>query len=398
MTIERVAIVGAGIMGSGIARTILKQGLKVRLYDVDPARTEEAVKEIVKGARRIDPNNLSSCDSLEGLCKGSDLIIEAVVEDLEVKCSLFKKLGELAAAETIFATNTSSLSISRMAEASGRPARFAGLHFFNPAFLMRLVEFITHPALEEGPRTSLEQFLLKIKKRGVRCKESPGFIVNRILIPMVNEALYLLEEVAERGEDELIKLANDIDSAIVKENILLIGAYDLIDLTGLDTINRVAKVIYEGFDHSPRYTPSPLLEGYLAEGRTGRKGGRGIYHYNNRLNDPDNNPPLDARDCRITREEEPRFDTTLLIAVIVNEAFRVLEEGIVESYRDIEECMELGTRWPKGPFALAKEYGLKKLLHTLKGRYESRSEPPRYEPSRLFTALPPELEQFFRQE
>lgn len=397
MTIERVSIVGAGIMGSGIAKTILKQGLKVRLYDVDPARTKEAVEGVIGSSRRVDPANLSPCSTLEELCEGSDLIIEAVVEDLDVKCELFKKLGSLAPAKTIFASNTSSLSISRMAEASGRPDRFAGLHFFNPAFLMRLVEFITHPALGEEPRTELEQFLLKIKKRGVKCKESPGFIVNRILIPMVNEAIYLLEEVAERGENELISLANDIDSAIVKENILLIGAYDLIDLTGLDTINRVAKVIYEGFGRSARYTPSPLLEGYLAEGRIGRKGGRGIYYYNNRQNDPDNNPPLDARGCLVVRKEEPLFDCTLLIAVIVNEAFRVLEEGIVESYRDIEECMELGTRWPRGPFALAKEYGLKKLLHTLKARYESRSEPPRYEPSPLFTTLTPELEQFFRQ-
>lgn len=395
--IENVSIVGAGIMGSGIAKTVLKQGFKVKLYDSDRARTEAARESIIKSTRRVDPANLIGCSSLEEVSRGADLIIEAVIEDLEVKCELFGRLGELAGSETIFASNTSSLSIGRMAHASSRPDRFVGLHFFNPAFLMRLVEFVVPPTLDESVLKLLEQFLLDIKKSGIKCKESPGFIVNRILIPMVNEALYTLEESGISDEDGLISLANEIDSAIVKENILLIGAYDLLDLTGLDTINRVAQVIYEGFGQSERYRPPAILKSYLERGKVGRKGGKGLYYYGNNLNDPDNNPPLDSKGNRIVRVSSSLYDTTLLVAVIVNEAFRVLEEGIAASYRDIEECMELGTRWPKGPFALAKERGLNTLFEALKESYNRRGNDPRYKPSQLFLSMPEELENYFSQ-
>ncbi|MFC1576746.1 3-hydroxyacyl-CoA dehydrogenase NAD-binding domain-containing protein [Candidatus Omnitrophota bacterium] len=394
-TIQKVSVIGSGIMGAGIANAIFKKGFEVKLFDLDKDVVKKAVSDIKSQARRkMDPDKISMAASLEEAVKGADLIIEAIIEDLDIKCKFFKELGGIAPEETIFASNTSSLSISAMARASGRPKRFIGLHFFNPAVIMRLVEIIVPKGSSPGAYTAVKEFIDNIKKTGVKCIESPGFIVNRILIPLVNEAFYLLDEKAKASKAGPIDLANDIDSAFLKEGILLMGPYDMVDITGIDTAYKVAQVIYEGFNRSPRYIPAPLLKSYVDKGFLGRKNKRGVYYYGNQANDPDLNPCLDEKGEKIRRLEDPAFHTIELVACIVNEAFRVLEEGIVDDLNDIELCMDIGARWLKGPFALAKKTGIDVIHSELKRKYERSGKNPRYEPSGFFTKLPEKLKSY----
>ncbi|MFQ5486400.1 MAG: 3-hydroxyacyl-CoA dehydrogenase family protein, partial [Desulfobacterales bacterium] len=211
-------------MGAGIARAIFKHGFEVRLFDLNKQILDEACQEIKQKARRnMNPDKIIKAGSLKEAAEGADLIIEAVVEEIDIKCKLFAELGKIAPPETIFASNTSSLSISRMASASGRKDRFVGLHFFNPPVIMRLIEVIVNNDLSGEVYDSVMEFIQNIKKTGVKCKESPGFVVNRILIPIISEAFYLLEEKFKEKEVKMIDVANDIDSAIVKDNILFIG-------------------------------------------------------------------------------------------------------------------------------------------------------------------------------
>ncbi len=385
--IEKVAVIGAGIMGSGIANTVFKHGIRATLFDVCKEALATACEGIRRKARRgMDPANIVMGESLEDAVRDADLVIEAVFEDMHVKRPLFAELDELAPHDAVFASNTSSLSISDLAEASGRKTRFLGLHFFNPAVIMRLVEVIVTDGLDPDVLETVMVFLEDLKKTGVQCRDSPGFAVNRILVPMVNEAFNVLDERSRGREDVVIAVANDIDSAVMAEMKLLMGPFNLLDLTGIDTICSAAEVIYEGLDRNPRYALSPLLESYRDKGHLGRKTGRGVYYYENQLNDPDLNPPLDKQGRRIVRRENPAFDSTELLAVVVNECCRALEEGLVRAPQDIELCMELGTRWPRGPFRLAGETGLDRIRTVLRERLERTGGNPRYEPCRLLLA------------
>ncbi len=378
--IENVAVIGAGIMGSGIADTIFKHGIRATLFDVRRKALAAACDAIRRKARRgMDPANIVMADSLEDAVQDTDLVIEAIFENMATKRTLFGELARIAPREAIFASNTSSLSISALAEASGRKTRFLGLHFFNPAVIMRLVEVIVIGDLDPGVLKAAMAFLDDLKKTGVQCRDSPGFAVNRILVPMVNEAFNVLDERSRGREGVIVTAANDIDSAVLNGMKLLMGPFDLLDLTGIDTICSAAEVIYEGLGRNSKYALSPLLESYRDKGFLGRKAGRGVYYYANRLNDPELNPPLDKQGRRIVRRDDPAFDSTELLAVVVNECCRALEEGLVRTPEDIELCMELGSRWPRGPFRLAGEIGLERMRAVLQERLEKTGN-PRYEP------------------
>lgn len=393
--IERVTIIGAGIMGFGIAKSIFKHGFSVTLYDSNAEQLQKSCDELKSGARRgMDPEKIHRAESLEEAVTGADLVIEAVVEDQDVKNSLFAELGKMADPDTIFASNTSSLDIQSMAEVSGRPERFLGLHFFNPAFLMRLVEVVKTDSLSIETENLIDLFLQGIKKTGISSKPTPGFIVNRLLIPIMNEAFCILEK---SPPEKRIAIANEIDSAICKEQLLLIGIFDLLDLTGLDTTLSVANRIYSGFKKNPRYAPSPLLQKYVTAGYVGRKSRRGVYFYETTENDPDYNPRLNENGEKFFPIENPTFDLLELIAVIVNESFRLLEEGISKSYKDIDFCMESGSRWPLGPFALAKRLGLNTIIKKIDRLYVESGENPRYEPSSLLLNLSADLKEYFNE-
>lgn len=394
--IKKITVIGSGIMGSGIAGSIFKYGFDVTLFDTVTEKLDAAVSGIKARARRkMNPDNIRAVYSLKDAVKNADLVIEAIFEDLDIKCRFFKELGETAPEEVIFASNTSSLPISVMAEASGRADRFIGLHFFNPAIIMRLVEIIIPKKLNNQVLGQVEEFIQNIKKTGVKCKESPGFVVNRILLPIVNEAFYILEDRIASSDKKALEIINDIDSAIVRDMVLLMGPFDLVDLTGLDVIYHVANVIYKGFNKNPRYKPAGILQEYVDKKFLGRKTKKGFYNYGNKENDPDLNPCLDDSGNQVKRIENPDFETIYLVAAIVNEAFRIIEEGIVKDFNDIELSMELGARWPKGPFRLAKVNGVEKIQSILKKRYRETNNNPRYEPSGLFNNLTPELAEFF---
>lgn len=391
--IKRVTVIGAGIMGFGIAKAIFKHGLDVTLFDNNNEQLNKTCDDLKNGARRgMDPEKIHKADSLASSAQNADLIIEAIIEDLDIKCELFKKLGKLADPNTIFASNTSSLDIQAMADASGRQHKFLGLHFFNPAFLMRLVEVIKSEHLSNSVLETIMTFLNQIKKSGIICKPSPGFIVNRILIPVMNEAFFILNK--NSTDITRIDVANDIDSAISNKQILLMGLFDLVDLTGLDTTLSVADRIFSGFGNSSRYKPAPLLLEYVQKGYLGRKTKRGIYYYGNQKNDPDYNPRLNEQNNVIAPIKDPKFDILDLLAVIANESFRLLEEKISENFKDIDFCMESGGHWPKGPFALIKEYGLKNIYKRLIKLYNSSNSSKRYEPSLLFKIPPMELKEY----
>jgi 3-hydroxybutyryl-CoA dehydrogenase len=279
---KSIAVVGAGTMGGGIAQVLVRHGYAVLLRDVSREILDRAAERIARGlAHEVEKGRLSEGERLQALGRlrltidwaelgGADFVFEAVTEKFEVKAETYECLESQCRAEIIFASNTSSISITRLAAATQRPKQFLGLHFFNPVPVMKLVEVIS--GLETSPATlqAAESLASSLGKTTVRANDFPGFVSNRILMPMINEAIFALAEgVAEaRGIDEVMKLGMNHP----------MGPLELADFIGLDVCLDIMKVLYEGF-RDPKYRPCPLLEKIVAAGRLGRKSGRGFYEY-----------------------------------------------------------------------------------------------------------------------
>ncbi len=277
-----VAVVGAGQMGHGIAHVMLRAGHIVLLLDTSENFVEAGAKRIVKGlARDVEKERLTAEQRQQALTRlktttvaeelaAADFIIEAVTEKFEVKASVFRSLEPHCRPETIFASNTSSISITRLAAATDRAGKFVGLHFFNPVPVMKLVEVV--PGLQTSPETVEKAIALATSagKTPVRVNDFPGFVSNRVLMPMINEAVFcLMEGVADaQGIDNVMKLGMNHP----------MGPLELADLIGLDVCRDIMLVLYEGF-HDSKYRPCPLLEKMVAAGWLGCKAGRGFYEY-----------------------------------------------------------------------------------------------------------------------
>ena len=282
MQIKSVGVIGAGQMGAGIAHVVALNGYDVAIYDVSPDRLEACLENIRKNlARQVSKEHIhqaamdkalghiSLAKDLETIGQ-ADLAIEAATENEEVKKSIFRALTPLVRADTILASNTSSISITRLASVTDRPERFIGLHFMNPVPVMKLVEIINGIATNQETYETAVTFATSLGKTTAMAEDFPAFIVNRVLAPMINEAIYTLYE----G----VGTVDAIDIAMRLGANHPMGPLELGDFIGLDTVLSIMNVLHEGLADS-KYRPCPLLVKYVEAGWLGRKAGRGFYDY-----------------------------------------------------------------------------------------------------------------------
>jgi 3-hydroxybutyryl-CoA dehydrogenase len=376
-----VGVVGGGTMGAGIAQVALEAGHSVRLYDPDPAALDRARGRIQDGLNRRaakraasgEPaasdvaaadllRGLSMASSLDELAAGAGLIVEAALEDLALKVQLFEALDAATMPDAILATNTSALSVSAISAGTQNPGRVIGLHFFNPAPVMRLVE-VVQPSTATGPVVDRAMRLMTAwGKTPVRCADAPGFIVNRVNRPYTLEALRILEG----GLADVEQL-----DAAARSNGYPMGPFELMDLIGLDINLAAASSLFQAFGREPRFRPSPIQERLVASGMLGRKTGLGFYRYDADGHALGVSPDVAAgRPTSQPGEAEPSADAELpveegspaeelverLTLGIVNEAYHALGEEVATA-ADIDLALRLGAGHPLGPFERVADLG-----------------------------------------
>jgi 3-hydroxybutyryl-CoA dehydrogenase len=349
-----VGIVGAGTMGSGIGQVALEAGCEVVFYDVDEAALEAGRERILDGlARRAVKRGLHAAEAddwvaarfdrirhvptVDGLADEADLVIESALEDLALKRTVFRTLDAVADPAVILATNTSALSVAEIAEATARPDRVIGLHFFNPAPIMALVEVVAPPLADPAVVARAVAFMTAWGKTPVVCADRPGFIVNRVNRPFTLEALRILENGAAT--------ITGIDEAM-RDGGFPMGPFELMDLTGIDVTFAAATGIWEGLGRPDRLRPSPIQEAMVDAGDLGRKTGRGFYEYadGQRLGEaeqPADTPPEDHL--------SPDQIRGLILDAIATEARFAVDEGVATP-DVIDLALRLGAGHPSGPF------------------------------------------------
>ncbi|MDM0116479.1 3-hydroxybutyryl-CoA dehydrogenase [Variovorax sp. J22R133] len=282
MAIQTVGIIGAGTMGNGIAQACAVAGVNVVMVDIAQAAVDKGIATVSGSLDRlIKKEKLSEAQKSEALAlikgstnyddlKGAQLVIEAATENHELKLKILKQVDGILAPETIIASNTSSISITKLAAATSRPDRFIGMHFFNPVPMMALVEIIRGFVTSDETHDAVKALAEKLGKSPITVKNAPGFVVNRILVPMINEAFFVLAEGVASAED--------IDAGMKLGCNQPIGPLALGDMIGLDVILAVMEVYLEEFGDS-KYRPCPLLKEMVAAGQLGRKTKKGVYTY-----------------------------------------------------------------------------------------------------------------------
>ena len=281
-SIKTVGIVGAGTMGNGIAQACAVSGIRAVMVDISEAAVQKGLATLQSSLERlVKKDKLSATDRDAALAlvqgttdyealKGADLVIEAATENLELKIRILRQLDGLLPPETLIATNTSSISITQLAAVTARAERFIGMHFFNPVPLMALVEVIRGLQTSDATHDAVHELAQRLGKTPVSVKNAPGFVVNRILVPMINEAFFVLAEGVASAED--------IDAGMKQGCNHPIGPLALADMIGLDTCLAIMNVYFDEFKDS-KYRASPLLKEMVAAGRLGRKTGHGVYAY-----------------------------------------------------------------------------------------------------------------------
>ncbi len=282
MAIDRIGVVGAGQMGNGIAQVAAVAGLRVDLFDVSAAQLDKAMQTIASSADRLIKKSLMTEDAKTQMLgriktttqmndlKGAGLVVEAATENVELKLKIFRQLDEIFGSSALLCTNTSSISITKIAAVTRHPENVCGMHFMNPVPLMKLVEGIRGLQTSDATFLAVKGLAERMGKTFIEGRDFPGFIVNRILMPMINEAVYaLMEGVADpKGIDEAMKLGTNQP----------MGPLTLADFIGLDTCLAIMKVLHDGLGDS-KYRPCPLLVKYVEAGWLGKKTGRGFYAY-----------------------------------------------------------------------------------------------------------------------
>jgi 3-hydroxybutyryl-CoA dehydrogenase len=280
---EIIGVIGAGTMGNGIAQTGASKGFEVVMCDIQQDFVDRGVQSISKSLDRfIKKETLTEAGKIEILgriksttkladLKGCSLIVEAATENFDIKKQIFQTLDEITSEDTILSSNTSSISITKIAGVTKRPEKVIGMHFFNPVPLMKLVEVIRGIATSDETYSKVKELSEKLGKVPVECNDSPGFVSNRVLMPMINEAIFCLHEGVATPEsiDEIMKLGMNHP----------MGPLTLADFIGLDVCLAILNVLHEGLGES-KYRPCPLLKKYVDAGWLGRKSGKGFYEYN----------------------------------------------------------------------------------------------------------------------
>jgi 3-hydroxybutyryl-CoA dehydrogenase len=282
MTIEKVGVLGCGLMGAGIAEVCAKAGMSTLVREVEQGLLDKGLTRIHKSVEKaVEKGKLTASEKEAALSRLTgttklehlsecDLVIEAIVENLEEKCKAFAALDQMVSEATVFASNTSSLTITEIAMATTRTDRFVGLHFFNPVPIMKLVEVVGTLMTSEVTMETARNFIRAIGKEPVTCRDNSGFIVNRLLVP------YLLDAI--RAVEESVGSVEDIDKAMQLGCGYPMGPLTLLDLVGLDTTYYIANIMFEEY-REKRFAPPQLLKRMVLAGRLGRKSGRGFYDY-----------------------------------------------------------------------------------------------------------------------
>jgi len=379
-----VGVVGAGAMGSGIAQVAASAGHRVVLADANAGATAKALGNIEKGMEReigkgrltreaanvllarIDARAEPIADDLSRFAS-CGLVIEAIVEDLSAKQALFKKLESSVAPDAVLATNTSSLSVASVASACTHSERVIGLHFFNPAPVLPLVEVVPWLGVDQSLMPSAHALVKQWGKTPVFASDTPGFIVNRIARPFYGESLRILEEgIAD---------APTIDWAMKELGGFRMGPFELMDFIGNDVNYAVTRSVFESFFYDPRYKPSLTQRRLVEAGFLGRKSGRGYYDYRDGAT-----IPAPTKDSAVAR---PVFERVL--AMLINEAADAVLMRVA-SPTDIDLAMTKGVNYPKGLLAWAEEIGVEKVLGWLEALQDEYGE-DRYRPSPLLKRI-----------
>jgi 3-hydroxybutyryl-CoA dehydrogenase len=354
-TLALVGVVGAGVMGAGIAQLALEAGHEVVLHDIDEAALAHGRDRIADGLvrraakavedpARIDDwvderiDRLRETEVLEQLGDEADVVIEAALEDLDLKRTIFRTLDATADPAATLATNTSALSIAAIAAATAHPSRVLGLHFFNPAPVMRLVEVVPGPATDPSVVERATALVESWGRTAVRSADTPGFIVNRVNRPFTIEALRLLEEGAAGVEA--------IDAAMRDAGFPL-GPFELMDLTGIDVTTAAATAIWDGLDRPDRLKPSPIQADLIAAGTLGRKTGEGFYRY------PDGRRGgVASRFAIVAPGIAAAAIRERILGAVHDEAERAVVAGVADAAA-IDLALRLGAGHPEGPFERA---------------------------------------------
>lgn len=374
-----VGIIGAGTMGIGIAQVAATNGCKVWVYDANAKQVETATVGLEKTLTKlVDKQKISAEKMVEILSnisiatelknfKDCELIIEAIIENKEIKTKVFTELEKHVSESCVIGSNTSSISITSLGAELQKPERFIGIHFFNPAPLMPLVEVIPSLLTEKSLAEKIYNLMKDWGKTPVIAKDIPGFIVNRIARPYYGEGLRIVEE--------NIATVEQVDEAMKTIGNFKMGPFELMDLIGVDVNFSVTKTVYNEYFYDPKYKPS-LLQQRMSEAKLhGRKTGKGFYNYSEGTEKP------------VAEKDDALYQQIFLriISMLVNEAVEAKRLGVAND-EDLELAMQKGVNYPKGLLAWGKEIGYAKISETLQNLYEEYQE-ERYRQSPLLRKL-----------
>jgi 3-hydroxybutyryl-CoA dehydrogenase len=375
VTVSRIGILGAGTMGRGIAQVAALGGFETRLYDAFPAAAEEAATKLrealAKGAARGRWGEAEADAAASrigpalaiGELAGCELLIEAAPEDIELKQRLLVDAAAACGAETILASNTSSLRVTDIAAGVPEPERVVGMHFFNPPVLMKLVEVVAAERSSERALATTAEVATAMGRTPIRARDTPGFVANRLARPFALESLRMLGDgVAD---------AATIDRVVRLGGGFRMGPFELIDLIGLDVNLTIARSFFAQGGEPERWRPNPIQERLVEEGKLGRKSGQGYYSYGDgskRAPDPELGIAAPTLDPEQLAEIDPAADEILprLFAQIANEAAFALEEEVA-SPADMETATRLGLNWPIGPLGATELIGAPRAVELLEG-------------------------------